>query len=77
LATLRKKDQIAPIEAAVLQSERAVRQAGQYERLAKELKRPVIDLPFLYEKSIGRQELNVLADKLGIDLAEQLARVAK
>jgi anion-transporting ArsA/GET3 family ATPase len=77
LATLRKQDQIAPIEAAVLQSERADRQAEQYQRLAEELKRPVIDLPFLYEKSIGRLELNVLADKLSVDLAEPFARVAK
>lgn len=77
LDLLKKKDQVAPIEAAVLQSERAVRQAGQYERLAKELKRPLIDLPFLYEKSIGRQELNELADKLSSDLSEPLTRVAK
>jgi hypothetical protein len=39
--------------------------------------RPLIDLPFLYEKSIGRAELNELADKLAEDLSEQFARVAK
>ncbi len=77
LATLRGADEIAPIEAAILQSERANRQAEQYERLAKELKRPVIDLPFLYEKSIGRLELNELADKLSVDLEESLEQVAK
>lgn len=77
IAKLRKTEPIAPIEAAILQSERADRQMEQYERLAKDLKRPLIDLPFLYEKSIGRAELNELADKLSTDLSEQLARVAK
>lgn len=77
IAGLRKAEPIAPIEAAILQSERATRQQEQYERLAKDLKRPLIDLPFLYEKSIGRHELSELADKLSADLSEQLARVAK
>jgi anion-transporting ArsA/GET3 family ATPase len=77
IAELRKQAELAPIEAAILQSERARRQEEQYERLAKELKRPLIDLPFLYEKSIGRAELNELADKLAEDLSEQFARVAK
>lgn len=77
IAKLRKAEPIAPIEAAILQSERADRQMEQYERLAKELKRPLIDLPFLYEKAIGRAELNELADKLSTDLSDQLARVAK
>jgi anion-transporting ArsA/GET3 family ATPase len=73
IAALRKEEPIAPIEAAILQSERAVRQHEQHERLVAELGRPVIDLPFLYERSIGRPELNVLADKLGEELSEQLA----
>jgi anion-transporting ArsA/GET3 family ATPase len=77
IAELRKQAELAPIEAAILQSERAKRQEEQYARLAKELKRPLIDLPFLYEKSIGRAELNELADKLAEDLSEQFARVAK
>lgn len=74
---LKQFDPIAPIEAAILQSERQVRQDGQYARLATELERPLIDLPFLYEKSIGRAELNTLAEKLADDLAEQFAAVAK
>ncbi|MGK2877023.1 MAG: ArsA family ATPase [Solirubrobacterales bacterium] len=77
IAGIRKHEKIAPVEAAVLQSQRSERQGEQYARLAKELERPVIDLPFLYEKSIGRAELNVLADKLARDLSEQLARVTR
>ncbi len=68
---------VAPIEAAILQSERQARQADQRGRLADELGRPVIDLPFIYEKAIGRAELGELADKLADDLAEQFARVAR
>ena len=71
IAELRKLDEIAPIEAAVLQSQRATMQAGQHARLGEELERPLVDLPFIYEKSIGRAELNTLADKLADDLAEQ------
>lgn len=77
IASLKKLDPLAPLDAAILQSERATRQAGQYERLAAELDRPLIDLPFLYEKAIARAELNELADKLAHDLAEQFAQVAK
>lgn len=77
VAGLKKLDQLAPLDAAILQSERATRQREQYERLAAELKRPLIDLPFLYEKSIARAELNELADKLADDLAEQFAQVEK
>lgn len=73
---LKQLDPVAPIEAAILQSERHARQQEQYKRLAEEFGRPLIDLPFLYEKAVGRAELNALADKLSTDLAEQFARVA-
>lgn len=76
IAGLKKLDQVAPIEAAILQSERHTRQQEQYARLAAQFKRPLIDLPFLYEKAVGRAELNVLAEKLADDLSEQFARVA-
>jgi anion-transporting ArsA/GET3 family ATPase len=66
---LRGEEELAPIDAAILQSERAARQREQLERLAGDLNRPLITLPFLYEKSIGRQALSELAD----DLAEALA----
>jgi anion-transporting ArsA/GET3 family ATPase len=74
---LRGEEELAPIDAAILQSERAVRQAGQLERLAVELERPLITLPFLYEKTIGRSSLSELADNLGEELAEPLSRVAR
>jgi hypothetical protein len=74
VAAIKKLDQVAPLEAAVLQSQRAVRQHEQYERLVNELERPTIDLPFLYEKSIGRAELNELADRLSDELAPQFER---
>jgi anion-transporting ArsA/GET3 family ATPase len=74
---LRGEDDIAPIDAAILQSERAVRQAEQLERLETELKRPLITLPFLYEKTIGRSALSELADDLAEELAEPLSRVAR
>jgi anion-transporting ArsA/GET3 family ATPase len=69
------EDPVAPIEAAILQSERAERQAEQAERLNAELERPLISLPFLYEKSIGRAELSQLAEMLAEQLAEPLAEV--
>lgn len=78
VATLKQQENpVAPIEAAILQSERRVRQQGQRDRLADQLGRPTIDLPFLYEKSISRAELNELADRLSEELAEQFARVAR
>ncbi len=77
IAQLKQLDHLAPLDAAILQSERQVRQAGQHARLAKGLERPLVDLPFLYEKAIGRAELNTLADKLTEDLAEQFAGIAK
>lgn len=75
IAALRKQELIAPIEAAILQSERETRQQEQYTRLAAELNRPLIDLPFIYERSLGRRELNALADQLSEELAGPLARV--
>lgn len=69
------EDPVAPIEAAILQSERAERQAEQAERLNEELERPLISLPFLYEKAIGRAELSQLAEMLAEQLAEPLAEV--
>jgi anion-transporting ArsA/GET3 family ATPase len=77
IAQLKSLEPVAPLEAAILQSERHDRQIEQYERLAGELQRPIIDLPFLYEKAISRAELNTLADKLSDDLAEQFARVTE
>ena len=76
IAGIKKLETLAPLEAAVLQSERAVRQREQYDRLADELERPTIDLPFIYEKAIGKAELNELADKLSEDLAPQFERAA-
>lgn len=77
IASLKQVETVAPIEAAILQSEREARQQEQYARLAADLKRPLVDVPFLYEKAIGRAELNELADKLASDLAEPFAAVAK
>lgn len=73
IAGLKKLDSLAPLDAAILQSERETRQQEQYVRLAADLKRPLIDLPFLYEKSIGRAELGELAEQLAGQLHEQLA----
>jgi anion-transporting ArsA/GET3 family ATPase len=75
--SLREQEDLAPIDAAILQSERAARQQGQLERLAKELKRPLLTLPFLYEKTIGRASLSELADDLAEELAEPLEQVAR
>ncbi|MGH2907321.1 MAG: ArsA family ATPase [Solirubrobacterales bacterium] len=77
VAQLEQEDDIAPIDAALLQAERAERQHGQLARLEADLKRPLITLPFLYEKAIGRQALSELADDLAAELAEPLARVAR
>jgi anion-transporting ArsA/GET3 family ATPase len=74
---LREQEELAPIDAAILQSERAERQAEQLERLESELKRPLITLPFLYEKTIGRAALSELAEALAEELAEPLSRVAR
>jgi anion-transporting ArsA/GET3 family ATPase len=74
---LKQVNTVAPIEAAILQGERHARQAEQHARLADQLDRPLIDLPFLYEKAISRAELNTLADKLADDLSEQFARVSR
>ncbi len=74
IATLRKEEPIAPIEAAILQSERHDRQREQYDRLIDELGRPIIDLPFIYERGLGRRELNTLADELAEKLAPALAK---
>ncbi|MBI5311157.1 MAG: ArsA family ATPase [Actinobacteria bacterium] len=63
----------APVEAAVLQWERSQRQHEQYARLAKDLKRPLVTLPFIYERTIGRTELQTLADMLAEQLAAPLA----
>jgi anion-transporting ArsA/GET3 family ATPase len=63
----------APVEAAVLQWERAHRQHEQLARLGKALKRPLVTLPFVYERSIGRTELQLLADELADHLAAPLA----
>lgn len=63
----------APVEAAVLQWERSQRQHEQYARLTNSLKRPSITLPFVYEKAIGRTELQLLADLLAEKLEAPLA----
>ncbi|MFY9265059.1 MAG: ArsA family ATPase [Solirubrobacterales bacterium] len=72
VAKLRAAERSAPVEAALLQSGRAERQQGQLKRLTEELGSPNITLPFLYEKSLGRNELAVLADLLAEALAESL-----
>ena len=63
--------------AALAQHERATSQAGQLERLKAAVKRPLVELPFLYENSIDRHSLNELADELELQLAGPLAEVAK
>lgn len=63
----------APVEAAVLQWERSQRQHEQHDRLIGSLERPVITLPFIYEKTIGRTELQTLADQLAEKLEAPLA----
>lgn len=77
LKKLKAEESIAPIEAAVLQSERAIRQAGQLDRLHAELPSPLVTLPFLYEKAIGRAELSELAENLAQVLAEPLDEVRR
>jgi anion-transporting ArsA/GET3 family ATPase len=72
---IRAAGDVAPVEAAVLQYERSQRQHEQLDRLTRSLKRPLITLPFLYEKSIGRTELHELADVLADKLATPLAEV--
>lgn len=74
---LKQLDRLAPIDAAILQSERHDGQMEQYTRLGASLKRPLLELPFIYEKAIGRAELNQLADQLSEDLSEQLARAVQ
>lgn len=63
----------APVEAALTQHQRATHQREELDRLTASLGRPLITLPFLYEKTIGRAELSDLADVLGEKLAEPLA----
>ncbi len=70
---IRAAGESAPVEAAVLQWERARRQHEQLARLGKLLKRPLVTLPFVYERSIGRTELQMLADELADRLAAPLA----
>lgn len=67
----------APVEAAVLQWERSRRQRQQVDRLIESLKRPLITLPFLYEKVIGHSELHELADVLSERLSRPLAKAAR
>jgi anion-transporting ArsA/GET3 family ATPase len=74
---LRREDELAPIEAALLQSEREFGQQQQLARLAADLKRPLITLPFLYEKTLGRAALSELADDLAESLAVPLEQVAR
>jgi anion-transporting ArsA/GET3 family ATPase len=68
---------LAPIEAAMLQAERAERQRAELARLEARLKRPIVTLPFLYEKNIGRSALAELAELVSEELAEPLAQVAR
>lgn len=70
---LAKTGDAAPVEAALMQHQRATHQREQLDRLTASLGRPLITLPFLYEKAIGRAELSDLADELGEQLAEPLA----
>jgi anion-transporting ArsA/GET3 family ATPase len=70
-------EELAPIEATILQSERANRQRGQLERLKEDFDQPIVTLPFLYEKSINRACLAELADDLAEQLAVPLARAAE
>lgn len=72
---IRASGDAAPVEAAVLQYERSQRQHEQLDRLTRSLKRPLITLPFLYEKSIGYSELHDLATELADKLAKPLAEV--
>lgn len=62
-----------PAEAAIMQYERHTMQQEQLGRLRKLVKADIVELPFLYEKSIGRAEVETLAaaliDQLGIETA--------
>lgn len=66
---------VAPIEAALMQAERAARQREQLARLTDDLGRPLVTLPFLYEKAIGRSQLTELAELLSGSLADSFAAV--
>ncbi len=61
---LRKITDSPPVEAAIMQYERYAMQQEQLGRLRKSVKADVIELPFLYEKAIGRPELDRLSDAL-------------
>lgn len=77
IETLRAAGDAAPVEAAILQWERSKRQHEQLDRLAKGLGRPLITLPFVYERTIGRTELQLLADDLSAKLEAPLAEVTE
>ncbi|MFY9488824.1 MAG: ArsA family ATPase [Solirubrobacterales bacterium] len=70
---LKQAEDGAPIEAALLQHTREKGQKEQLARLSQEFGGPLITLPFLYEKSLGRSELAELAELLAEQLAEPLA----
>jgi anion-transporting ArsA/GET3 family ATPase len=53
-----------PVEAAIMQYERYAMQQEQLARLRKSVKVDVVELPFLYEKAVGRAELEQLSDAL-------------
>lgn len=72
---LAKAGDAAPVEAALMQHERATHQRAELDRLTASLGHPLITLPFLYEKTIGHAELSDLADVLAEKLAEPLAAV--
>ncbi len=62
-----------PIEAAMAQFERFEMQQEQLARLRKLVKAEFTELPFLYEKSIGRAEVEDLAEALMTQLGVEPA----
>jgi Anion-transporting ATPase len=54
----------AAVRAAVSEAERAKDQRGHARRLRHELDAPVIKLPFVFAPELGREELEMLADRL-------------
>jgi len=60
----RAADDAPVIEAALNEVTRDEVQARQVKRLRRELKRPVVELPFLYERNFGRSALNELCEEL-------------
>ncbi|MBJ7348654.1 MAG: hypothetical protein JHC87_08815, partial [Thermoleophilaceae bacterium] len=67
-AQLRATETSPTVDAALRQIQRHAQQQEQLARLRKNVKAPVLTLPYIYEKSIGRSELATLSATLADDL---------